>query len=59
MWFIGVEVELIQRRLHPLLKKNPGSAPVVDYKVLSFLQRRGDSRRVRKITLSATLKAKN
>ena len=21
MWFIGVEVELIQRRVHPLLKK--------------------------------------
>ena len=26
MWFIGVEVE--QERVHPLLKKNPGSAPV-------------------------------
>ena len=21
MWFLGVEVELIQRRVHPLLKK--------------------------------------
>ena len=26
IWFIGVEVEQA-RRVHPLLKKNPGSAP--------------------------------